>query len=259
MDLGLAGRRALVTGAGRGLGRAAALALAAEGAEVVALSRGAGPLAETASRAAGLPGTVSPVVADLADAAGLAAALDAVGTDRVDVLVANTGGPPPSSASGVPAGDWQAWFDALVLPVVGLADRVLPGMRRRGWGRLVVLASSGVVAPIPGLALSNALRAALVGWAKTLAGEVAADGVTVNVVVPGRIATGRVAALDEARAAREGRTAGEVAAASAAAIPMRRYGRPEELASVVAFLAGEPASYVTGSAVRVDGGMIPST
>jgi 3-oxoacyl-[acyl-carrier protein] reductase len=131
-------------------------------------------------------------------------------------------------------------------------------MRSRGWGRILTSTSSGVIAPIPNLAISNALRLSLVGWSKTLAGEVGKVGITVNVVVPGRIATSRVACLDNAKAKREGRSVEEVAAESQRAIPVGRYGKPEEYAEVVAFLASERASYITGSVIRVDGGMIPS-
>jgi 3-oxoacyl-[acyl-carrier protein] reductase len=146
----------------------------------------------------------------------------------------------------------------MVLGVIALTDRVLPAMRERRWGRVITTTSSGVVAPIPGLALSNVLRLSLVGWSKTLAREVASDGITVNVVVPGRIATGRVRELDEARAEREGSTVEAVVASSLAAIPAGRYGDPDEYAAAVAFLAGEPASYITGAMIRVDGGQIPS-
>jgi 3-oxoacyl-[acyl-carrier protein] reductase len=131
-------------------------------------------------------------------------------------------------------------------------------MRERGWGRIVTSASSGVVTPIPNLSISNALRLSLLGWSKTLAGEVAADGVTVNVVVPGRIATRRIEALDAARAEREGVSFEDVVRQSTSSIATKRYGRPEEYAAAVAFLASEPASYLTGATVRVDGGLIPS-
>jgi len=131
-------------------------------------------------------------------------------------------------------------------------------MKARGWGRIITNTSSGVIAPIPNLAISNALRMSLVGWSKTLAREVAKDGITANIVVPGRIATARVATLDNARAKREGRSVEEVAAESAASIPIGRYGKPEEYADVVAFLASTRAAYITGSVIRVDGGMITS-
>jgi 3-oxoacyl-[acyl-carrier protein] reductase len=146
----------------------------------------------------------------------------------------------------------------MVLSVIAITDRVLPGMRERRWGRIITSTSSGVIAPIPNLAVSNALRMSLVGWSKTLAREVGRDGVTANIVLPGRIATDRITALDQAKAKREGRAVEEVAAESAASIPVGRYGRPEEYGDMIAFLASTRASYLTGSVFRVDGGLIAS-
>ena len=146
----------------------------------------------------------------------------------------------------------------MVASVIATTDRVLPGMIARRWGRIITSTSSGVIAPIANLAISNALRLSLVGWSKTLAREVARDGVTCNVVVPGRIATDRTRFLDEKRAEREGRSVDQVEASSLGAIPAGRYGDPREYADVVAFLASTRASYVTGSTVRVDGGQIAS-
>jgi 3-oxoacyl-[acyl-carrier protein] reductase len=260
VNLGLDGKTALVVGGGGGLGSAVARALAREGARVAVAGRDPASTGRTVEEIATEAGETSAVHLDLADIASLDEALGSIRAryGDVEILFNNSGGPPPSTAASQPAERWREQFEAMVVGVIALTDRVLPAMRARRWGRIVTSTSSGVVAPIPGLALSNALRLSLVGWSKTLAREVASDGITVNVVVPGRIATERVRELDEARAEREGSTVEAVVAASLAAIPAGRYGDPDEYAAAVAFLAGEPASYITGSMIRVDGGQIPS-
>lgn len=260
MDLGLRGRTALVLGAGGGLGRAIAKALAEEGARVAVGDRDAEHLKPTLADIAAAGSEGLPLAWDLADLSLIDGQVAAIERQfgPVEVLVNNTGGPPPTPASGQAPELWAEHFRAMVLSVIALTDRVLPGMRQRKWGRIVTSTSSGVVAPIPNLGISNALRLSLVGWSKTLAREVAKDGVTANIILPGRIATDRIRFLDKAKAEREGRSVEEVAAESTGSIPVGRYGEPKEYADVVAFLASARASYVTGSVIRVDGGLIAS-
>jgi len=257
MDLGLQGKRALVMGGSRGIGRGIAAALAGEGTAVAIVSRDQAALDRTAAEIAEETGqAVLPVAADLADRAALAGAFATIEArlGGVDILVNNSGGPPPSGVSGIDPELWRRHFEMMVLNIIGLTDLALPGMRARGWGRILTVASSSVIQPIAAIGLSNALRSTLVGWSKTLAGEVGRFGITVNMLLPGRIATQRIIQLDNATAAKQGKTPAEIAEHSAAEIPVGRYGTIEEFGAVAAFLAGVPASYVTGSMIRIDGG-----
>jgi 3-oxoacyl-[acyl-carrier protein] reductase len=260
VDLGISGRTALVLGAGGGLGCSIAEALAAEGVNIAAADINL-PAAQQAAHAVRDAGASAVALEwDLADLGVIDANVREIEKrlSPVDIVVNNTGGPPPARLVGQDHEIWLRYFQSMVLPVIAITDRLVPLMRSRRWGRIITSTSSGVVAPIPNLGLSNTHRSSLLGWSKTLAREVAPDGITCNVIVPGRIATQRIRALDQAKADREGKTADQVAAESAASIPIGRYGEPHEYAAVVAFLASAKASYITGSVLRVDGGLIAS-
>jgi 3-oxoacyl-[acyl-carrier protein] reductase len=260
MDFNIKGKTALVLGGGGGLGRAIATSLAAEGVNIAVGD--IDPQAIEATRAAVAAFGVKScgLTWDLADLSLIPGHIETIERELgpVDILVNNTGGPPPTPASGQASETWAKFFQSMVVSVIAITDAVLPGMRARKWGRIITSTSSGVVAPIPNLGISNALRLSLVGWSKTLAREVGRDGVTANIILPGRIATDRIKFLDEAKAKREGRSVEEVSAESTGSIPVGRYGKPEEYGDVVAFLASARAAYLTGSVIRVDGGLIAS-
>lgn len=260
MDLGLKGKTALVMGGSQGLGLAIAERLAAEGADLVLSSRRLETLQEVAAKLTAAHGVnVRCDAVDLTDPAEVTAFCDRIKQDyKPDILLNNAGGPPPSPAIGVAQEVWKSSAQSLLFSLIAVTEAAVEGMRARKWGRVLTIGSSGVIQPIPNLAVSNTIRGAMAGFCKTLAAEVAGDGVTVNMILPGKIDTMRVGQLDTARAGREGKSLEEMRTQIAASLPAKRYGQPEEFANVAAFLVSEPASYVTGQMTRVDGGMIAS-
>ncbi|MGE6743484.1 SDR family oxidoreductase [Allorhizobium pseudoryzae] len=261
MDFGISGKRALVLASSRGLGLGIARALAAEGAHVLLCGRSGDRLAENckAINAEG-KGKADWVWADLAEGDAVANLQKAV-ADKLgglDILVNNTGGPTPGTAEEMTVEKLESFFQTMVVRVIALTSAFLPAMKEQGFGRILTVASSGVIEPIPNLALSNTLRGALVGWNKTLATEVASFGITANMILPGRIHTDRIDELDGANAKRQGKALDEVRAASIKTIPAGRLGTVDEFGAVGAFLCSGPAAYVTGSMIRVDGGAAKS-
>lgn len=261
MDLGLKGKTALVAASSRGLGRAVADELANEGVDLVICARTAGPLEEARQEIANNTGAeVIAVPADLSETEDterlLKTAKAAFG--RIDILITNTGGPPPGPFESHSS---KAWSDAVnqnLYSVLRLTRAVLPEMKQAGWGRIVNITSVAVKQPVEGLILSNSVRAAVTGFAKTLSNEVASFGVTVNNVMPGYTKTERLDQLAADIANRSGISIDETVAQWESQIPMRRIGSPREFAAMVAFLASERASYITGVSVQVDGGSIRS-
>jgi 3-oxoacyl-[acyl-carrier protein] reductase len=259
VDLGLRDRVALVAAASQGLGRAIAEELAAEGAAIVLCARGEARLREAAQAIESAARVkVVPVVADVsrpADVRRLAeSALGAFG--RVDVLVTNSGGPAPGSFESTTPEAWQAAFDVLLASAVELIRALLPGMKERRFGRVLNVTSITVKQPVENLILSNSLRAAVTGMARTLATEVAPFGITVNNLLPGYTRTERLTELAESVSRRDGTAPADFYARLEREIPARRLGEPRELAALAAFLASERAAYVTGQSIAVDGGWI---
>lgn len=259
MDLGLEGKVALVMAASKGLGRAVATELAREGARVVISSRDEDALSQTAAEMSEeTGGEVEHRAADITRAEDVQA-LVSHAADRfggVDVLVNNTGGPPAGTFDDFDDEGWQAGFELVLLSLIRSVRGVLPSMRERGGGRIVNIASSSVKQPIENLILSNTFRAGIAGLAKSLAIELAPDGILVNTIGPGRISTARSQSMDASQAEARGVPVEEVRGQFEARIPLGRYGTPEELARVAAFLASPANSYVTGQSILVDGGMV---
>ena len=255
MNLGLDDKVALVCGSSRGLGRAIADELAAEGAALALCSRDPERLAAAAGE---IGPEVLAVPADLAvpgePTRVVEATLERFG--RIDILVANTGGPPAGTHDTLELADWDQATALLLRSTVELATSALPSMKERGWGRILAVTSVAVKQPVDNLMLSNSVRAAVTGFAATLAREVAKDGITVNTILPGYTSTERVTELNEADAKREGVDPAEIQARLEASIPLGRLADPREFAALAAFLVSERAGYITGSAFAVDGGWV---
>ena len=260
MDLQLKGKTALILGGSKGLGRGVADALAAEGVAVALVARGQEALDRAVSEIKSRGGKAAGFSADLANWPSLEAAANAARKqlDAIDILLNNSGGPPPSGVVGVSAKVWEEQYHAMVLPFFRVTDLLIGDMRARKWGRIINVASMSVVEPIMTIGVSNTLRSAIVGWAKTLATETARDGITVNTLLPGAIATDRTVQLSRAAAARMKVSVEEAIQRNAQSIPVGRLGTPAEFGAVAAFLASPLAAYVTGSLIRVDGGAIRS-
>jgi 3-oxoacyl-[acyl-carrier protein] reductase len=254
MDLGINGKIAVVAAASQGLGKACAQALAKEGARVAILSRRQEELDKVAAEI----GAALPLACNLAVAADIEAAIEKVKEKLgpVSILVNNCGGPPAGTFDTITEKQWAESFEQVFLSALRLTRAVLPMMRAARWGRIVNIVSSSVEQPLAGLIVSNAFRPALAGWAKTLSAEVAADNILVTCAAPGRILTSRTEVLDRAAAEKTGKPIEQIRSERVAAVPLKRYGTPEEFGAAVAFLASDRGSYLTGSVLRVDGGAV---
>ncbi len=256
MNLGLTGKRAIVMAASRGLGYASALGLAREGCDLIVCSRDQARIdaaAEAIRRDTGA--RVRAVTADVSRPAEAARLVELAVAEYggLEIVVHNAGGPPPGPTVSMTDDQWHQAFEQNLLSFARIVRAAVPEMTKAGYGRVIAIASSSLKQPIPNMALSNTLRAGVWGLAKTLSREVAAQGILVNVIAPGRIDTERIDELDRLNAERTSRSFDEVRQASVSGIPLGRLGRPEELAHLVVFLASGAASYIAGQAIMVDG------
>jgi len=261
MDLGLKDKVALVAGSSRGLGRAIADELAAEGASLIICARDAAAIAEAGAAIADKTGAhVLAVPIDVTDTTQIKRLVDAATErfGRIDILVTNAGGPPAGTFDQISAAQWDEAIRLTLLSAVELARRVLPGMKERRWGRIINITSIAVKQPVDSLLLSNSLRAAVTGFARTLANEVATFGITVNNIMPGYTRTERLVDLASMLAGEQGISTEEFYGQWEQEIPMRRLGEPHELGALAAFLASERAAYITGTSIQIDGGWIRS-
>jgi 3-oxoacyl-[acyl-carrier protein] reductase len=261
MDLGLKGKVAIVTASSRGIGRAAAEALAAEGARITLCARTAAAVTAAAEEIRAHAGTdVLAVQADLTKATDIQRVVqrtvETYGT--VHILVNNAGGPPGGVFDGLADADWQAAFELTLLSAVRMIRAVLPYMRRAGGGAIINVQSTSVKVPLENLMLSNAIRTGVIGLAKTLSLELAKDGIRVNNVLPGTVLTDRLREMLALQSARSGTSVEELMRLREASIPLGRLGQPQDLGDMIAFLASERARYVTGVTVQVDGGLVRS-
>jgi len=259
MDLGLNGKVAIVAAASRGLGKAAARELAREGAHVVIVARGDADLRAAHKGIERISkGEVLAIRADVSIQADIETLVKAAEErfEHIDILVNNAGGPRPGRFTDMEDADWLGAINLNLMSTIRLTRRVLPGMRKRRWGRIINITSFAVKQPIPTLILSNTARSGVVAMAKTLADQVAAEGITINNVCPGYTLTDRVRSLARSTAQTQNKSVKEVMADWEESIPARRLGKPEELAAMIAFLASEKASYVTGTTIQVDGGLV---
>ena len=256
MDLELRDKTAMVWGASKGLGLAIAECLAEEGASTILAARNRQRLDQAVSRITAKGGKAAAAAADMGNWQSVEQALSSMRAmfGDPDILINNSGGPPTIDVTHVDAALWQNQFEAMVLNQMRLTEAVLPAMRARKFGRIISVSSTSIIEPFAALAISNSLRAALAGWMKTLASEVAKDGVTVNLLLPGSFATERVSDLDRLAAERQGVDVSEVAQANIRDIPAGRYGEPKEFGQFAAFIASPQAGYITGSALKIDGG-----
>lgn len=262
MDLGLKGKRALVVGSSSGMGNGIARTLAAEGADIILTARSGDILKKEATDIGGKFGVrVEAIACDLSKEEEIDQVID-FALDRfggIDIQFNNCGGPPrllPSEADDVL---WREWFDLIMMSAIRMTNGTLAGMRERGWGRILSMTSSNILLAATENVLSSSLRMSLVGWSKALSNEVARDGVTVNCLVPGRVETERVIQGDIARAKRAGVSAADIKAKMVAEAPMGRDGTVQEMADAAVLLCSEQARYITGSAIKVDGGRIPTS